>query len=211
MLADEKSLDRLVEVLQGQGERRNQELAELAAQFEQRNALLERQLGRKGRATFWLASLAFLLAVAVGGWVYLLMQRMADNVDHMASRIGQMQTYMRNMGAGQPEADGAGFMYSIARNTDNMSQDIGSMRGAMFQVSGDIATLRGDMQQMRDDIGSMNQVMGGMGGDIKLVSGNIAKMAQSVGHMNRNVGRMSRDNPYMRDPMRAMDSVIPWP
>lgn len=210
MVADVEGYDRLVKVLQGEGESRTRELTRLAAQFEQRNVILERQLSRKGRATLLVAVLAFMLAVGIGAWVYLLMQQMADSVDRMASRIGQMQTYMRNMGAGELQAGEAGFMYRIARNTDSMSQDIGTMRGAMQQVSGDIATLRVDMHQMRDDIGSMSEDMGGMGGDMKLVSGNIAKMAQSVGHMNQNVGRMSRGTPYMRDPMRAMDSVVPW-
>lgn len=210
MVAEMKGFDRLVDVLQNEGENRTRELTELANQMEQRNKLLEQQLRRKGKTTAVVAVLAVCLALGVGAWVYLLMREMANDVSDMSSQIGQMQTYMRNMGAGHLTTGSPGFMSIIAGNTDTMSENIGTMRMAMQQVSGDIADLRVDMRQMRDDIGSMGKGIMGIGSNIKEVGDNIATMTQSVGHMNRNVGRMSHDTPYMRDPMRAMDSVMPW-
>jgi len=210
MVASDSGIGHLVEVLQRDGEARTRELADLNAQLEERNRLLQRQLGNKVAVARWFGLLGVLLALLVGVWVYQLMQRMSGDIDNMATKIAHMQVYMKNMGGGQLNEGEAGFMSSIARNTDSMSADIGAMRKAMQQVSNDMGDMRLSMEQTRANIGSMNQVMGDMGNDMKSVTGNIAVMARSVGHMNQNVGRLSRDSQYMGDPLRAWDSVMPW-
>jgi hypothetical protein len=217
MVASDTGMGRLVEVLQQDTEARTRELAELNTQLEERNQLLQRQLGNKAAVAKWLALLGILLAVLVGAAVYQLMRQMTGDIGNMATKIEQMQIYMKNMGGGLLNDGEAGFMSSIARNTDSMArntnsmtQDIGAMRKAMLQVSNDMGRMRLAMEQTRGDIGTMNQAMGSMGIDIKSVSDNISVMARSVGLMNRNVGRMSRDSQYLNNPMRSMDSVMPW-
>lgn len=210
MVSGEDSVERLVEALRQDAQARTLELANLNEQLEERSRVLERQLGKRAGAAKWYAMLAALLAIGVGAWVYTLMLQMSQDVDSMSQRIGQMQIYMRNMGAGKPAKGESGFLAGISQNTGRMSADTVAMREAMQAMSGDISGMRQAMEEMRGNIGNMNRTMGSLGNDMKDMTDNVAGMAKSIGYMNRSVGRLSRDADSLRGPFPGMNSVMPW-
>jgi len=207
MLTGEDALERLLDAVREDAQTRAQELARLNEQLEERNRLIEKRLGRSGSAAKWFASLAMLLAVVVGAWMYLLVMNLGNDVNGMSSQMTQMHGYMKNMAAGKPVAGEASYMSSMAHDIHRMTDDIAAMRVEMKRVSGDIGVMRTAMTDMRSDIGKMNGSMDGMGSDMKSMRDNIDGMAQSLGHMSRNVGRLSRDAQNLRNPFPGM---MPW-
>jgi len=203
----EESIERLVEVVRQDAEVRTRELENLNQHLEERNRVLEKQLGKRASAAKWYAALAGLVAVIVGVWVYSLILNLGRDMHDMSTQMQQMHVYMQNMAAGDPVEGEASYMSSMAHNIDRMADDIGVMRIEMKQVSGDINVMRTAMTDMSGDIGKMNVAMHDLGGDMKSMRENIGGMAQSVGHMNRNVGRLSRDAQNLRNPFPGM---MPW-
>jgi len=203
----EESIERLVEVVRQDAEVRTRELENLNQHLEERNRVLEKQLGKRAGAAKWYAALAGLVAVIVGVWVYSLILNLGRDMHDMSTQMQQMHVYLQNMAAGDPVEGEASYMSSMAHNIDRMADDIGVMRIEMKQVSGDINVMRTAMTDMSGDIGKMNVAMHDLGGDMKSMRENIGGMAQSVGHMNRNVGRLSRDAQNLRNPFPGM---MPW-
>jgi len=207
MATGEDALERLLTAVQQDAEARTRELAHLNTQLEERNKLLEKQLGRRANTAKWMALLAGLTAVIVGIWVYMLVMKLGNDFHDMSAQMGQMHGYMKNMAAGEPVDGQPSYMSSMAHDIHRMSGDIAAMRIEMNQVSGDIGVMRTAMTEMRGDIGDMNGSMVEMGGDMKNMRQNIDGMAQSLSHMSRNVGRLSRDARQLRDPFGGM---MPW-
>jgi methyl-accepting chemotaxis protein len=203
----ENVLQDLVAGVREDAQLRANEFARLNDQLEERNRLLEQQLGRRINGAKWFSLLSLVAALVIGVWVYLLVLHLGQDVNGMSQQMGQMHGYMKNMAAGEPVAGGDSYMSSIAHNIHRMSEDMAAVRVGIQQVSNDIGVMRTDMTDMRGDIGSMNASMNDMRGDMKHMRENIGGMAQSLSRMSRNVGRLSRDAQNMREPFRGM---MPW-
>ena len=207
MAPSDETLERLVELVRQDAAARGRELEHLNERLEERNRLLEKQLGRRAGAAKWFAAVAGLAAIITGVWVYALILNVGHDMHDMSTQMQQMHVYMQNMAAGEPLEGDASYMASMAHNIDRMADDIGVMRVEMNRVSTDINVMRTAMTDMSGDIGKMNIAMHDLGGDMKSMRENIGGMAQSVGHMNRNVGRLSRDAQNLRNPFPGM---MPW-
>lgn len=210
MSVSDEHLDRLVELVRQDAQARAAELAHLNELLEERTQVLERQLGKRANAAKWYAGLAGMLAILIGIWVYSLMEGMSESIDTLSSSIGGVQTYMKGMGSGELGKGEAGFMSAMARDTEQMTVDIGIMRKAMQQVTGDIGAMRKVMEGMRADIGSMNSTIVSLSGDMRQMNNNVAGMAQSIGRMDRSVSRLSLGAGSLRGPFPGMNSVMPW-
>lgn len=193
MLNGENALQDLMVAVREDAQARANEFARLSEQLEERNRLLEQQLGRRINGAKWFSLLAVVAALVIGVWVYMLVLHLGQDVNGMSQQMGQMSGYMKNMAASGPVEDGDSYMSSMAHDIHRMSEDMAAVRVGIEQVSSDIGVMRTAMTDMRGDIGSMNTSMNGMRGDMK--------------HMSRNVGRLSRDAQNLSEPFRGM---MPW-
>jgi hypothetical protein len=180
------------------------EFARLNEQLEERNRLLEQQLGRRINGAKWFSLLAVVAALVIGVWVYMLVLHLGQDQYGISQKI---DGYMKNIAAGVPVEGGDSYMSSMAQDIHSMSEDMAAVLVEMQQVSSDIGVMRTAMIDMRGGIGSMNTSMNDMRGDMKHMRDNIGGMAQSLSHMSRNVGRLSRDAQNLREPFRGM---MPW-
>jgi methyl-accepting chemotaxis protein len=207
MLNDENALQELIMAVRGDAKARVDEFARLNEQLEERNRLLELQLGRRINGARWFSLLAVVAALVIGVWVYMLVLHLGQDVNGMSQQMGKIHGYMKNMAAGKPVEGGGSYMSSMAHDIHRMSEDMAAVRVEMQQVSSDIGVMRTAMTDTRGDIGSMNTLMNYMRGDMKHMRENIGGMAQSLSQMSRNVGRLSRDAQNLREPFRGM---MPW-
>ena len=189
----EKALQDLMVAVREDAQARANEFARLNDQLEERNRLLEQQLGRRINGAKWFSLLAVVAAVVIGVWVYMLVLHLGQDVSGMSQQMGQMHGYMKNMAAGEPVEGGDSYISSMAHDIHRMSEDMAGVRVEIQQVSSDIGVMRTAMTDMRGDIGSMNTSMNDMRGDMK--------------RMSRNVGRLSHDAQNLREPFRGM---MPW-
>ena len=196
----EDALQDLMVVMREDAQARANEFARLNEQLEERNRLLEQQLGRSINGSKWLSRLAMVAALVIGVWVYMLVVNLGQGVDGMSQKMDQMRGYMKNMAARESIEGGGDYISSMAHDIHQMSEDISVVRAEMQQVSSDIGLMRVAMTDMRADIGVMNATMHDM-------RENIGGMTQSLSHMNRNVRRLSRDAQNMGEPFRGM---MPW-
>ena len=207
MLNDENALQDLMVAVREDTQARANEFARLNEQLEERNRLLEQQLGRRINGAKWFSLLAVIAAVVIGVWVYMLVLQLGQNVNGMSQQMGKMHGYMKNIAAIEPIEGADSYMSSMAHDTHSMSEDMAAVRVEIQQVSSDIGVMRTAMTDTRGDIGSMNTLMNYMSGDMKHMRENIGGMAQSLSQMSRNVGRLSRDAQNLREPFRGM---MPW-
>ncbi|MCW8962873.1 MAG: hypothetical protein OQL16_03675 [Gammaproteobacteria bacterium] len=203
----EKALQDLMVAVREDAQARANEFARLNEQLEERNRLLEQQLGRRINGTKWFSMLAVVAALVIGVWVYMLVLHLGQDQDGISQQMGQMHGYMKNMAAGEPVEGGDSYMSNMAHDIHRMSEDMAAVLVEIQQASGDIGVMRTAMTDMRGGIGSMNASMNDMRGDMKHMRENIGGMAQSLSKMSRNVGRLSRDAQNMREPFRGM---MPW-
>ena len=180
------------------------EFSRLNEQLEERNRLLEQELGRRISRARWFSLLALIAAPMIGVWVYMLALNLGQDISGVSQ---QMHGYIKNMAAGELVDDGNSYMASMAQDIHSMSEDMAAVRVGIEQVSSDISVMRTAMTDMRWDIGNMNTSMNHMRGDMKHMRNDIGGMAQSLSHMSENVGRMSRDTQNLREPFRGM---MPW-
>jgi methyl-accepting chemotaxis protein len=207
MLNGENALQDFMEAVREDAQARANEFARLNEQLEERNRLLEQQLGHRINGAKWFSLLAVVAAVVIGVWVYTLVLHLGQDVNGMSQQMGQMHGYMKNMAAGEPVEGGDSYISSMAHDIHRMSEDMAGVRVEIQQVSSDIGVMRTAMTDMRGDIGIMNTSMDDMRGDMKHMRENIGGMAQSLSRMSRNVGRLSRDAQNLREPFRGM---MPW-
>ena len=179
---------------------RANEFGRLNEQLEERNRLLEQQLGSRINGVKWLSLLAVVAALVIGIWMYMLVLNLGQGVNDMSKQMGQMHVYLKNMAASESIDDGNSYIAGMAQDIHRMSEDMAAVRVEMQKVSSDIGVMRVAMTDMRSDIGVMNTSMNEM-------RDNIGGMAQSVSHMSRNVRRLSRDAQNMGEPFRGM---MPW-
>jgi methyl-accepting chemotaxis protein len=204
MLNGENALQDLMAVVREDAQARANEFTRLNEQLEERNRLLEQQLGRRINGAKWFSLLAMVAAVVIGVWVYMLVLHLGQDVSGMAQ---QMNGYMKNMVVGESVEGGDSYISSIAHDIHRMSEDMAVVRVEIQQVSSDIGMMRTATTDMRGGIGRMNTSMNDMSGDMRHMRENIGGMAQSLSKMSRNVGRMSRDTQNLREPFRGM---MPW-
>ena len=200
MVKGENALQDLMVVVREDTQARANDFARLNEQLEERNRLLEQQLGRGINGAKWFSLLAVVVALVIGVWVYMLVLHLGQGLDSMSQQMGQMHGYMKNMAVNKSIEGGDSYISSMAHDIHLMSEDMAVVRIEMQKVSSDIGVMRGAMTDMREDIGIMNTSMNDM-------RENIGGMSRSLSHMSRNVRRLSRDAQNMGEPFRGM---MPW-
>lgn len=209
-MADDKTLEKLVSLLQDDINTRTEQLMEMNRQLEARNRLLEQEITKKATPYKWYSGIAGLAAIVVGIWVFSLIWHMVDDMNHMA-------VYMQNMGASEADTPVAGskkleksYMHAMSDDMQSMRKDMGAMNVAMTEMRQDMHAMQGDIGTMNTSMSTMNDAMVLMSHDMHTMNQNVGGMAQSVGGMNYNVSRMARDTDIMKEPFRVMDDFIPW-
>jgi len=224
-------VERLVATLKADLDLRAQQLERLNDLIDRRNTLLaeqnteeavkvkedlEQQMDmereRTKRAKWYTGILGF-FAVLMGIVLFTLVVMMAFDMN-------RMEAYMYNMGHADPDGEvaakdkrksgGPSYMFTMARDMNQMRADMASMN---VQMTG----MRGDMGQMRGAIIDMDGTMSSMGNDINRMSTDMATMNGTMGRMQydtllmrQGVGDMATDTGNMSVPFRAMDHFIPF-
>jgi len=183
MSNNENALQDLMMAVREDAQARANEFARLSEQLEERNQLLEQQVGRRINGAKWFSLMAVVVALVIGVWVYMLVLHLGQDQNGISQQIGQMHGYMKNMAAGEPIEGGDSYMSNMAHDIHRMSEDMAAVLVEMQQVSSDIGVMRTAMTDMR----------GGM--------------TRSLSQMSRNVGRLSNDAQNLREPFRGM---MPW-
>ena len=204
MQKGENALQDLVLAMRKDAQASAKEFARLNEQLEERNRLLEQQLGSRINGAKWFSMLAVLAVLVIGVWVYTLVLQLGQDQNGISQQLGQM---LNNLAAGELVEGGDNYMSSMAQDIHSMSEDMAAVLVEMQQVSSDIGVMRTAMTDMRGGIGNMNVSMNEMGGDMKHMRENIGGMARSLSLMSHNVGRLSRDAQNIREPFRGM---MPW-
>jgi hypothetical protein len=223
-------VDRLVDTLKQDLDQRMQSLERLNELIDRRNTLMaEQQAAEAGKVkedlehqmtverernkrAKWYTGILGVFAVLMGGVLFLLVVMMAFDMN-------RMEAYMYNMGHAdvdgkaaakdERKSGGPSYMFTMARDMNQMRDDMHSMNAHM-------RAMRGDMGQMRVAIIDMDTTMATLGTDIGQMRGDMTQMNASMGRMQydvllmrQGIGNMASDTGSMSVPFRAIDQFIP--
>lgn len=168
---------------------------------------------REQKRVKWYSFIAGGIAATVGAILFWMVWQMMGDMD-------RMEVYMYNMGhspddgavavADERKTRGQSFMLTMARDMNQMRDDMTSMNVQMIDMRGSMGVMRGSIVGMDKTMGNMSGDMGQMSKDINTMNASMARMQYDTLLMRQGVGNMATDTGAMSLPFRAMDNFIPF-
>lgn len=148
------------------------------------------------KRTLVIVSITLLFAILCSGYLILLVNKLNDDMRHLAGNMVQMYQHFGDMAEDVEE-----ISYYV-KNIGDKIVTIPRISKSMTLMSNDLAGITGNIRLIEGSVTTMDSNMGNISVNMKDMTQRFGRMTQNVEYMRKNINEMAK-------PMRGMNLFTP--